>query len=282
MNSPIQRILVPLDPSDYAQAATLRACEISKAHFAQIEGLVVLDTPEIRSHIAALDIYNWPAAAETMAQVVEHAKEDIEDVCRRFSDTCEAQHASHQEVKMEGLPPRLILEASALFDLTVIGLRTFFQLEDPDGPGDSLAKILDRTVTPVLAVPKGEAAPIEHVAIAYDGSLGAARALRDFVHFAQPFDFRMTLFSADGDLERAQTVNDMAAAYLRSNGHCDFETKTSQKPPFEAIESELGLLDSADLFVAGIHSRKFFKDAFVGSFANQLIEHGEKAVFLSH
>ena len=282
MNSPIQRILVPLDPSDYAQAATLRACEIAKAHFAQIEGLVVLDTPEIQSHIAALDIYNWPAATETMAAMVAHAQEDIEDVCKRFADACEAQHASHQEVKMEGLPPRLILEASALFDLTVVGLRTFFQFDGRDGPGDSLAKILDRTVTPVLAVPKGETAPIERVAIAYDGSLGAARALRDFVQFAQPFDFQITLFSADGDLKRAQAVNDLAAAYLRSHGHTDFETKTTEKPPFEAVESEFGLLESADLFVAGIHSRKFFKDAFVGSFANRLIEHGGKAVFLSH
>ena len=44
---PIQRILVPQDISGYCQAAALRACEIARAHFSQVSGLVVLDTPEI-------------------------------------------------------------------------------------------------------------------------------------------------------------------------------------------------------------------------------------------
>ena len=280
MNSPIQRILVPLDPSEYARAATLRACEVAKTHMAQVEGFVVLDTPEIRSHVAPLEMQNWPAVVDAMAKAVDEAREQIEDVRKRFVETCESLHTTHQEVQVEGLPPNLILEASALFDLVVVGMRTYFQFETQEGPGDSLTRILDRTVTPVLAVPTGEADPIKRVVVAYDGSMGSARALRDFVAFARPYNFEITVFSAHEDEDRAKGVAEQAGSYLRAHDLTDFQVKTSTKSAFAAFESQF--LGKTDLVVSGIHSRKFFKDAFVGSFANQLIESGKTSLFLSH
>tara|TARA_R110002096_G_scaffold206192_8_gene392365 strand:+ start:6685 stop:7533 length:849 start_codon:yes stop_codon:yes gene_type:complete len=280
-HSSIQRILVPLDPSDYSTAATLRACDVAKAHYAQVEGLVVLDSPEIRSYIAPLEMQNWPAVIDAMSSALEEAKEEIEDVEKRFAETCDSLHTTHQEVLVEGLPPNLILEASALFDLIVVGLRTFFHFETRDTPGDSLVKILDRTVTPVLAVPNSEPAPIKNVVVAYDGSFNSARALRDFVAFAKPFEFNYTLFCADKDEEHAKHSIESAASYLRSHDINDFDVVTSTDTAFEALEKE-GLLEKADLIVSGIHSRKFIKDAFVGSFATSLIDYGKVALFLSH
>ncbi|MEM1293819.1 MAG: universal stress protein [Verrucomicrobiota bacterium] len=277
----IQRILVPLDPSEYSKAATLRACEVARAHYAQVEGLVILDSPEIRSTIAPLEMQNWPAVIDAMSSAISEAEEQIGDLRRHFAETCESLHTTHQEVQLEGLPPNLILEASALFDLVVVGLRTFFHFETRDTPGDSLVKILDRTVTPVLAVPSSEPTPIKQVVIAYDGSFNSARTLRDFVAFAKPYDFELTLFSADKDKDHAKHSVESAAAYLRSH---DFENASeviSKGAPFEAFEKE-GLLEKADLIVTGIHSRKFIKDAFVGSFAKSLIEHGDVPLFLSH
>lgn len=280
-HSTIQRILVPLDPSDFSKAATLRACEVAQAHFAQVEGLVILDTPEIRSYVAPLEMQNWPAVIDAMSSAISEAREEIADIGKHFAETCESLHTTHQEVQLEGLPPNLILEASALFDLIVVGLRTYFHFETRNSPGDSLVKILDRTVTPVLAVPSGEPTPMKNVVIAYDGSFNSARALRDFVAFAKPFDFEFTIFSADKDEEHAKHSVESAASYLRSHDINDFEQVTTNGDPFEGLEKE-GLLEKADLIVSGIHSRKFIKDAFVGSFASSLIDHGKVALFLSH
>jgi len=280
MNSAIQRILVPLDPSEYTEAATLRACEIARTHYAQIEGLVVLDTPEIRSHVAPVEISHWPTVADVINDALEDAEETITECRKTFAQVCEQQRVAHEESEMEGVPATRILETSALFDLVVMGLRTHFHFETRGDHGDSLTRILDRTVAPVLAVPKDQRDPFKKVVIAYDGSFGASRALRDFVGSARPYDFEITLFSADSDPHQAEALVRRAAAFLHAHSFKNVKTATSEKSPMVALEEDH--LDSADLVVAGIHSRKFLRDAFVGSFTNKLIELGTTAVFLSH
>ncbi len=280
MNSTIQRILVPLDPSEYTEAATSCACEVARTHYAQLEGLVVLDTPEIRSQIAPVEIAHWPSVVD----VVNDALKDAEDVITKtrydFANHCDAQRVAHAESELEGIPANRILEVSALFDLVVTGLRTFFHFETREGPGDSLAKVLDRTVAPVLAVPKGQQTPFKNVLVAYDGSFDSSRALRDFVGFAKPYEFAIKVFSADKDRSQAEALANRAAAYLRAHNFKDVSTATSDKNPIEAIEHDH--LKETDLIVSGIHHRKFLKDAFVSSFTNHLIELDNTALFLSH
>lgn len=280
MNSTIQRILVPLDPSEYTEAATLRACEIARTHYAQLEGLVVLDTPEIRSHIAPVEIAHWPSVADVINDALKDAEEVITQARYDFANRCEEARVAHCESELEGIPANRILEASALFDLVVTGLRTFYHFETREGPGNSLSKFLDRTVAPVLAVPKGHREPFKKVLVAYDGSFGSSRALRDFVGFAKPYQFEITLFSADSDQAQAEALTNRAAAYLRAHNFKDIKTATSNKSPIDAIEQDY--IEEVDLVVAGIHSRKFLKDAFVGSLTNKLIELGHTALFLSH
>lgn len=281
MNSAIQRILVPLDPSEFTKATTHRACEAAKAHSAQIEGLAVVDVPGIRRDIAPADMIPWPVIYEAISRATHEAEDKIHEARNKFATACETQGVAHVEEEVKGVPSDLILDYAALFDLVVIGLRTFYHFQTrPEADGDSLAKILDRTVTPVLAVPAGDEKPLKRVLIAYDGSFGASRALRDFAAYAQPFDFEVTLFTADEDVARADAVQRHAAAYLRSHDLQNLEFAKTTKRPLAALENDH--LKDADLIVAGIHSRRFFKDAFVGSFAKRLIEIGDTALFLSH
>jgi nucleotide-binding universal stress UspA family protein len=178
------------------------------------------------------------------------------------------------------VPADMILKVASLFDLVVMGLRTYFHFETRKGPGESLDRVLDRTVTPVLAVPEKGPEELRRVLLTYDGSYGSARALRDCVDVIRGADVELTLFAADRDESHAKELVRHAAAYLRAHEHRDFSIVTTTAPAIEYLKQEF--LGRVDLIVAGIHARRFFKDAFVGSFTNELICDGRTALLLSH
>lgn len=278
--SSIRRILVPLDPSEYTKAATTLACSIAKQHDAQLEGLAVIDTPAVRSQVAPIDMMHWALVAEAVAAAEDCARSSMDEARKQFAETCDANGARHHESQINGLPASHVLEMSALYDLVVMGMETYFH-HNIHGVGDSLAKVLDRTVTPVLAVPREAPESIERVVVAYDGSFAAARALRDFIEFAEPYELQVTVLSAHENEEHVQQLLNDATACLSAHGVGNVETVSSKKAALSALYED-GLIDGADLVVAGIHAQKFIKDAFVGSFVNQLIQRGDTALFLSH
>jgi len=153
MKPTIQRIIVPLDPSAYARSATLRACQVARSHDAELTGVAVLDSPGIRAQVAPLDTYHWTLVQETLRSARSDAEEKISSVLDEFSSLCREQGVRHRSFESEGVPAQVLLQASELHDLIVVGLRTFFHFETRDQPGDSLAKLLHRTATPLLAVP---------------------------------------------------------------------------------------------------------------------------------
>ena len=278
MKTPIQRILVPLDPSEYTAAATHRACEIAKAHGAQVTGLAVLDTPGIRSKVAPADTILWTLVNDQVMDQTAEARAKLKEMTENFAETCCSLGVEHTESELEGVPAELILDVSALYDLVVMGLRTYYHFETQKGPGKSLSEVLDHTATPILAVPTLlPAKPIERVLIAYDGSLPASRALRDFTAFAEPYSFEITLMTAHKDDKHAEEVLQRGSTYLRSHSLNDFSAlrlKSASIPDHT--------LKNTDMVVAGIHAKRRFRDLVVGSFTKDLIDRGDIAMFLSH
>ena len=281
MSESINRILTPLDVSAFAEAAARRSCEVAKRHGAEVNGLVVLDSPGIRSSVAPADVSHWPLVQETVMRATADAHERISEARRQFAAYCEDQGIKHRESELEGVPADKILDASSLYDLVVMGLRTYFHFETSKGPGDSLAKVLGRSVTPVLAVPESdEAKPFQKAVIAWDGSFSAGRAFRDFVGFAAPYDLEITVLTAGLDPQQGEVLLREAGSYLEASGVTKFETVHAETTSVEEIHDEY--LANADVIAAGIHARRFFKDLFVGSFTNRLIEIADTTLFLSH
>ena len=281
MSHLIKRILTPLDVSSYAEAAARRSCEVAGRHQSQVTGLAVLDSPGIRSSIAPADVSHWPLVQETVMRATSDAREQIGEARRRFVELCESNGVTHRESELEGVPADRILEASVLYDLVVMGLRTYFHFETQQDPGDSLAKVLGRTVTPVLAVPdsdRGE--PFRRAVVTWDGSFSSGRAFRDFLRFAAPYEIEITVLTAGDDLEQSELLLGEASRFLEAHEIECFETVHAATDSVEEVHDQF--LVEADVVVAGIHSRQFFKDLFVGSFTNHLIEAGDKALFLSH
>lgn len=281
MSAAIRRILTPLDVSAFAEAATRRSCEVAARHGAEVTGLVVLDSPGIRSSVAPADVSHWPLVQETVMRATADAAERIRRARDRFAKRCGEGGLVHRESEFEGVPADKILEASVLHDLVVMGLRTFFHFETQKGPGDSLSKVLGRTVTPVLAVPEAdEGQPYRHAVVAWDGSFSAGRAFRDFLGFAAPYDLDITVLTAATDPEQGSLLLREAEAFLQAHGVIRYRTVLADTTSLDELHSRY--LAGADLIVAGIHARRFFVDLFVGSFTNRLIENGDAALYLSH
>lgn len=280
MNSSIRRILVPLDPSGYTDAALRLAARLARVHCAQVEGLVVLDSPGIRSDMAPVEMVGWPLVYDYVRKAVEEAEAEVTRLKDKFAEFCDGQGLSHLEAELQGMPADLILEVASLFDLVVMGLRTYFHFETRSGPGESLDRVLRRTVTPVLAVPEAGPEEFRRVLIAYDGSLASARAMRDCLEVLRGGEVELTLFAADRDESQAKTLVRHAATCLRAHGYRDFAVKTSVEPAIDLVKRDF--LGQVDLIVAGIHARHPLKDAFVGSFTHELIRSGRTALLLSH
>lgn len=253
---------------------------LARAHYAQVEGLVVLDSPGIRGDIAPVEMVGWPMVYDYVKKAVDDAEEEVGKLRQKFAAFCDEHRVSHLEAQMEGVPADLILRVASLFDLVVMGLRTYFHFETRKGPGESLDRVLDRTVTPVLAVPEKGPDELRRVLIAYDGSFGSARALRDCVEVIRGAEVELTLFAADGDESHAKELVRHAAAYLRAHEYRDFSVVTSTESAIEVVKRDF--LGRIDLIVAGIHAKRILRDAFVGSFTNQLIKDGRTALLLSH
>jgi nucleotide-binding universal stress UspA family protein len=280
MNSTIQRILVPLDPSPYTEAAVLRACDVAHHHYAQVTGLAVLDSPEIRRRFSPVEVAHWPSVRENLDLGVQQAEQIIAKARERFAMTCEGQHVAYLDDELNGVPASIIADTASLYDLIVMGLRTYYHFETRETDGDSLDKVLDRTACPVLAVPAQAPPSFKRVLIAYDGSFPSGRAIRDFVGFARPYEFEITVFSCGEDKAQSDALLNRAASYLRAHNVQGFKLHGSTRAPWDLVREEF--LDQTDLVVAGIHSRKFLVDPIVGSFTRNLIQSGQVSLYLSH
>ena len=85
---------------------------------------------------------------------------------------------------------------------------------------------------------------------------------------------------ADTEKAKSEFLLRNASELLEAHGFSDIELMDSSQEIEEAATEEL--LASVDLVVAGIHSRKFWKDIFVGSFTKELLKRRDKPLFLSN
>jgi len=122
--------------------------------------------------------------------------------------------------------------------------------------------------------------PLRKVLITYDGSPASARAVRDFVIFALPFDMEIDLFLSDDEKGRLDFHANKLQVYLQDHEIPVSKVIRYSDEPKKAVDA--GITEDYDLIVCGMHSRRSLHDFFVGSFAKRLIKDQKNALFLSH
>lgn len=275
----IRRILTPLDPSPYGKTALEYSCYVASKHQAEVTGIVVLDLPGIEKSIgpvAAGALY-WAEKLEKFR--IAEAQTHIKKLLNNFNHVCTDKNIAHSEAKVQGSPSEQIIFESIFYDLVVMGLRTYYHFETDEKYGNTLDKVLNNTITPILAVPE-KFTEIRKVLIAFDGSFPAVRALQRFTHLAANYDldFEIKILMSDSDREKAHYYLDHAKEYLSAYKVQRVKKEWTADPVIDAMKN--GYLEWADLIVCGVHSRNFLKDFLVGSLVKFLINEGSKPLFL--
>jgi len=274
----IKRILVPLDSSKYTESAIQYAIRVAKKQHASITGMTILDVTAIDEPVGFVPVgkvYYWAEKLEE-AKITE-VNNRLRSVEEKFAKLCSENNVSYKLEENKGVPSCWILKKAKFYNLVVMGMRTYFGLESRNKAGETIKKVLNHSVIPILTVPRIYT-DIQDVVIAYDGSMSATRALQGFVHFASVQNFNIKLVNS--------TTDEKYAEFLRTNLKEFFASYEIENVEFiHTEENIINFIDEKfyeknDLFVIGSNSKNAIKEFFIGSLANYLIDKNEKPIFL--
>jgi nucleotide-binding universal stress UspA family protein len=213
------------------------------------------------------------------------AEERARAECQRRKAVIEAAPAADRvvaapirEITMGGAMGAAAVEARQ-FDLSLVPVPA-----DGAGPQDMAQALVFDSGLPVILVPEtAKAAPLDHIAVAWDGSRVAARALNDALHLLAPGG-RVTVLTVHG--EKALARDDLAgnlAATLRLRG---YDAKAANialdgRPIGEALQAGAREAGAGLLAMGGFgHSR--FRDFVLGGATLGILSHLRMPVLLSH
>ena len=157
-----------------------------------------------------------------------------------------------------------ICARAASSDLVVMGLRGETEERFPGQGGATTERVMRRSPVSTLVVPQGMG-QIRSIALGYDGSDGARRALRSTAHLAELLGTEVHMICvglAPSDLGEAEEL--LRAAGVRVTVHrIDGE-------PQEALPNEAAK-NGCDLLALGYRGRSAIKDMFLGRTTEWLV-----------
>jgi len=273
----VKRILVALSGTPFTPVAVQSAVELAQRHGASVTGVTVVDIERL-SDVGPVPIGGASAAQSLAEHRVAVTQERVAEEIAGFEKACREVSIDHVVDRERGNPFELLTELWRYHDLTIIGLRGFFEYGVVQNPGDEVTKLIRHGVRPIVAVPP-EYRPVNRVLLAYNGSLEAAQAMKRFAQLQLWPDVTVKLASFGFDDEKAMPLLIEAAVYLRAHG-LDPEVESlpgNPKHQLRAHAQEWG----ADLIVMGASSRGRLAKLLLGDTAEEMLVHADVPLFLS-
>ncbi len=276
----LRRILIPLDPSPYAEAALNWGCYAADITGAELTGLAALDLPGIERSIGSIPAGGIYYARHLIEKKEKEALEHIQMLLENFEDRCRKAGVKYRMAERQGNPSDQIIKDSIFYDLVVIGLRTCYYYDCAARQADSIEDVIDHTITPILAVPDRFEVPEDKVnaLVAFDGSHPSARALQRFAQLVRTAEFSVTIIMSHSDKEVANYYLDEAENFLRA--HSFKEIKKVWTPQNIIDEIRNNYLDDSNIVIFGVHSKRFLSDFMVGSLSKSLMREENKYLLI--
>jgi nucleotide-binding universal stress UspA family protein len=205
-------------------------------------------------------------------------KERVDMHVAAFERACAEAKFTHQVIRETGDPLQELAALWRYHDVTIIGLRGFFEYGVVQNPDDQIIRLIAKGVRSIVAVAQ-EHRPVHRALIAYNGSIESAKAMKRFVQlrlWKKPAVEIVTLGLPDD--ESAPLLED-AAGYCEAHG---FNTTTTALPD----DPRQGLLPyahgaEADVIVLGSTSRSRLSKLVFGDTALHTIRNSPVPLFLS-
>jgi nucleotide-binding universal stress UspA family protein len=271
---------LPLDnQSDpIADSAILSALATAAAFGCKVHATVFsVNVPPVASPLGGFVIN-----VEGLARAVE---ERSRAECARQAAVIEAAPVAKglldvttREVAMGGVPAAAVAE-SRLFDLSVVPVAA-----GSTAPQDLAQALVFDSGLPVMLLAEGvQPAPLDHIAIAWDGSRVAARALQDALGLLQPGG-RISVLTVQGEKKLAATdpAGTLAAA-LKARGHAAEAVPLALEGRRIADVLQTGAMDrGARLLAMGGFGHSRLRDFVLGGATLGVLSHLRMPVLLSH
>lgn len=281
------RILVVLDPDSDTPVATETAIDIARRQGAELTGLAFVDKDSIGGESVGGGIGSMYYAAKLREELTEETRQRAQALLDTFTGRVDEAGVRHSGDRVgEGELVKSLLDEMRTHDLLVAGRESHFYYHNPERRTHTLAKVLEQAAAATLIVGT-EAPAVRRVAIAYDGSAPAARAMQKFAHL-QPFgtDLDVEVVHVRGGSESERLASERlradAATYLTAHGFARVSTRAIESSdPAERI-CDLAQGDQADLVVSGAYAKTGFRKMLFGTSATKLLDQAKVPLFLYH
>lgn len=266
----IRSILVPVDASPYAEAATRYAARIAAKAGAELVGLHVVDGkilngPLLRDVTFMADAFQGFEYAEEVRRALE---EKGRRALARFEALCGELSIPCRTALETGIVPEAIAECAKRSDLVVMGKRG----ENREQATPFLGSVVEAAVRlcsrAVIVVPE-EDRKIERILVAYDGSKNANRAIAMLTDLAGLGEFEILVLTvADAD-DPVAAMMEEGVAFLRDRGLPSRGVLRSGETVEEIVAACADL--SADILVMGAYGQSRFRQFLLGSTTTQAV-----------
>ncbi len=279
----IKRILLPLDASDYCKKALDLAIWLAKYHNAELTGMVIIDLQGIKQSVGSIPLGASYFAKMLSAKRLQKAREHIHVLFDYFNEQCVKHDVFHTNYKIEGVPSDAILNASKYYDVLIVGKRTFFNFESDKSDGELFDKLLNYSITPVIAVPKElnlerHTKETRKYLICFDASLPSCRALLRFAQMAVTGKIEVKIIMSHHD--EVYTNHELAQAkeLLKAHGFDKVRTEGTKEDIKKLITHDC--MKEYDGVVLGANSKSQLVSLFTGSFTKYVINNSKRVVFI--
>lgn len=201
MESPgqsLQRILVPIDFSDYSVNACRYAIGLAEKLTAEIKLMHVYYNPVINS-MPLTDTYYYQVNMDEIIREIEiRAKNNMDEFYKDLKEKIERENIQGVKIDyalMSGIASEEIIAECENYnpDLVIIGMKGLGEREN-DLIGSVTAKIIEDTKVPVLVIPEDSLYQgIATINILYATNFDDSdyKALKKLMNIMSPFDFRL-------------------------------------------------------------------------------------------
>jgi nucleotide-binding universal stress UspA family protein len=274
----LKRILVGLGDVEHSARAVRQAIDLCKLHEAELTAVTVVDHRSLEN-VGPVPLGGGAAAKELREHRLKLARDVIEKTISQCERQCEEAGMAFRLVLEEGKPLDAVCSHARFHDLMILGREeTLFEHGVIAEPADELARLVREGVRPILIVPH-EPKECRRAVLAYNGSMGSAKTIRQFIQLRPWPDLEMRLVYFGSSADDAQRELDEAEAYCRAHGY-DVQAEFHAG---SATEGLLPLADQwdADLLVIGNSARNIVMRKLFGETTLRVIRNARQAVFMS-
>ncbi len=212
----VDSILIAVDDSDFSRTALKYGIYIARKLGACLTGLHIVDIKIIQGplmgEIAACS--GFPACYEFLPKIEEALEKRGEKILDAFRQACDEAEVRCEVKLVKGLIDEVVLEEAEAADCTLLAQRgEHYHLTRGGFLGSTAESVTRKSKKPVLVTPR-DFQEIESMAVAYDGSAPADKALTLAAALSDQTKWPLTVLMIVEDQAAADALSSRAEAVL--------------------------------------------------------------------